>query len=340
MPNFSSGYALTNAGAKLMADVEAGKLTLKLTKMQLGSGQANTVDDYAVRSALFAPQNTMVVTSITTEDVGDVRTCLLRASLTSESVDTGYEATELGIFAQDRTGKEILYGVCYDENPGYIAGKPDGNNVQMDFAVRIITTSRATVELVLPKTAEELVTLTQEKAAKAIESAESAATSAANAETSNSYAQLAMGKAGGYASDAAASAELARKAYEGTPSGKAKESELAAKASQEAAKASETNAKSSEDAAAASAKAAAASQTAAKVSETNAEDYAERSEAVLAALNTKDGRLVTGSSMQPTNGSHWIEPISDKAWALAASKIVASKEKPDDVHAVWIEELE
>lgn len=209
MPNFSSGYALTTAGARLMADVEAGKLTLKLTKMQLGSGQANTVDDYAARSALFAPQNTMVITSITTEDVGDVRTCQLKASLTSESVETGYEATELGIFAQDSSGKEILYGVCYDSAPGYIASKSDGNNIKMDFAVRIITTSKATVELVLPKTAEELVALTQEKAAKAIESAESAATSAANAETSNSYAQLAMGKAGGYANDAAASAAAA-----------------------------------------------------------------------------------------------------------------------------------
>ena len=209
MSNFSSGYALTTAGAKLMADVEVGKLTLKLTKMQLGSGQANTVDDYAARSALFTPQNTMVITNITTEDVGDVRTCLLKASLTSESVETGYEATELGIFAQDGTGKEILYGVCYDSAPGYIASKSDGNNVQMVFGVRIITTSKATVELVLPKTAEELVALTQEKAAKAIESAESAATSATNAETSNSYAQLAMGKAGGYASDAAAAAAAA-----------------------------------------------------------------------------------------------------------------------------------
>lgn len=209
MSNFSSGYALTNAGAKLMADVEAGKLTLRLTKMQLGSGQANTVDDYAARSALFVPQNTMVITSITTEDVGDVRTCLLRASLTSESVETGYDATELGIFAQDSSGKEILYGVCYDSAPGYIASKSDGNNVKMDFAVRIITTSKATVELVLPKTAEELVALTQEKATQAIASADSASTSAANAETSNSYAQLAMSRASDYAGKASESAVAA-----------------------------------------------------------------------------------------------------------------------------------
>lgn len=206
MSNFSGGYALTTAGTKLMADVEAGKLTLKLTKMQLGSGQANTVNDYATRSALFAPQNTMVITSITTEDVGDVRTCLLAASLTSEAVESGYEATELGIFAQDSTGKEILYGVCYDNTPGYISCKTDGNNVQMVFRVRIVTTSKATVELVLPKTAEELVALAQEKSAKAIDSATAAAQSAADASTSNGYAQAAMSSAADYASKAKSSA--------------------------------------------------------------------------------------------------------------------------------------
>lgn len=206
MSNFSRGYMLTDAGTKLMADVEAGKLTLKLTKMQLGSGQANTVNDYATRSALFAPQNTMVITSITTEDVGDVRTCLLATSLTSEAVESGYEATELGIFAQDSTGKEILYGVCYDNTPGYIACKTDGNNVQMAFRVRIVTTSKATVELVLPKTAEELVALAQEESAKAISLATDAAQSAADASTSNGYAQAAMSNAANYASKAKSSA--------------------------------------------------------------------------------------------------------------------------------------
>ena len=113
-----------------------------------------------------------------------------------------------------------------------------------------------------------------------------------------------------------------------------------AKVSETNAKASETNAKDSEDAAAASAKMAALSQTAAKTSETNAQTYAEQLESVLAALNTKDERLVIGSATQPTDGSHWIEPTSDKSWTLAASKIVASHEKPDDAHAVWIEALE
>lgn len=209
MSNFSSGYMLTDAGVKLMADVNAGKLTLKLTKMQLGSGKTNTVGDYATRSALIAPQNTMVITSITTEDVGDVRTCLLSASLTSEAVETGFEATELGFFARDNSGKEILYGVCYDTEPGYVPSKYDGNNVRMIFSVRIITTSKATVELVLPKTAQELVTLVQDKANKAIDSATAAAKSASEASGSASKAALSTTTAAGYSDSAKASASTA-----------------------------------------------------------------------------------------------------------------------------------
>ncbi|MDY2684903.1 MAG: phage tail protein [Selenomonadaceae bacterium] len=209
MSNFSSGYMLTDAGSRLMADVNAGKLTLKLTKMQLGSGKTNTVGDYATRSALIAPQNTMVITSITTEDVGDVRTCLLSASLTSEAVETGFEATELGVFAQDSAGKEILYGVCYDTEPSYVPSKYDGNNVQINFAVRIVTTSKATVELVLPKTAADLVALAQQDAAKAIDSAAAAKASADKAAELNTYTQTAMSTASSYADKAKESASNA-----------------------------------------------------------------------------------------------------------------------------------
>ena len=209
MSNFSSGYMLTDAGVKLMADVNAGKLTLKLTKMQLGSGQTNTVGDYATRSALLAPRNTMVITSITTEDVGDVRTCLLSASLTSGAVETGFEATELGVFAQDSSGEEILYGVCYDTEPGYVPSKYDGNNVQMNFAVRIITTSKATVELVLPKSAADLVALAQQDAVKAIDSAAAAKASADKAAELNTYTQTAMSTASSYADKARESASNA-----------------------------------------------------------------------------------------------------------------------------------
>lgn len=209
MANFANGYTLTTAGAAIMADVEVGKTTLKLTRVQLGSGSVNAITDYESRSALVAPQNSMTITDITTEDVDTVRTCKITVSLTSETVETGYNATEIGIFANDSAGKEILYGVCYDENAGYIPGKTDGNNATITFILRIVTTTKATIELVLPKTAQELVSLVQDKANSAIDSATNAAKRASEASDSAANAALSTTAAAGYSDSAKASASEA-----------------------------------------------------------------------------------------------------------------------------------
>lgn len=209
MANFANGYTLTTAGAALMADVEAGKTTLKLTRVQLGSGSVNAITGYESRSALVAPQNSMTITDLTTEDVDTVRTCKITVSLTSDKVETGYNATEIGIFANDSTGTEILYGVCYDANAGYIPSKTDGNNTTITFILRIVTTTKATIELVLPKTAQELVTLVQDKANKAIDSATAAAKSESEASGSAAKAALSATAAAGYSDSAKASASTA-----------------------------------------------------------------------------------------------------------------------------------
>ena len=209
MANFASGYVLTKKGAALMADVEAGKLSLKLTRVQLGSGTVNSAADYDSRTALVTPQNSMTITDLTTEDVDTVRTCKITVSLTSDKVETGYNATEIGLFANDSTGTEILYGVCYDANAGYIPSKSDGNNTTITFVLRIATTTEATIELVLPKTAQELVALVQEKAGNAIDSATAAAKSASEASDSAAKAALSTTAAAGYSDSANASASTA-----------------------------------------------------------------------------------------------------------------------------------
>ena len=186
----------------------------------------------------------------------------------------------------------------------------------------------------LQKSTADNVTIATNKASAASTSESNAAASAAAAKTSETAAA------------SSASATAASQAAAKTSETNAASSASAAAASQAAAKTSETNAAeqaqaaaASADSASASAAAASKSQTDAKASEINAQAYAEQLESVLATLNTKDGRLIVGSATQPTDGSHWIEPISDKSWTLAASKIIASEEKPDDAHAVWIETL-
>ena len=191
------------------------------------------------------------------------------------------------------------------------------------------------------KTIDALQKSTSDNATVATNKAQAAATSETNAATSAAAAKTSETAAASSASAVAASQTAAK-----TSETNAASSASAAAASQAAAKTSETNAAeqaqaaaASADSASASATAASKSQTDAKASEINAQAYAEQLESVLTTLNTKDGRLIVGSATQPTNGSHWIEPISDKSWTLAASKIVASEEKPDDAHAVWIETL-
>ena len=235
MANFANGYTLTTAGAALMADVEVGKTTLKLTRVQLGSGTVNSTSDYDNRTALVTPQNSMTITDLTTEDVDTVRTCKITVSLTSDKVETGYNATEIGIFANDSTGTEILYGVCYDANAGYIPSKSDGNNTTITFVLRIATTTEATIELVLPKTAQELVALVQEKAGNAIDSATAAAKSASEASDSAAKAALSTTAAAGYSDSAKASASTAAA------------SQTAAKASETAAAESASSAVSTEE---------------------------------------------------------------------------------------------
>ena len=191
------------------------------------------------------------------------------------------------------------------------------------------------------KTIDALQKSTSDNATVATNKAQAAATSETNAAASAATAKKSETAAASSASATAASQAAAK-----TSETNAASSASAAAASQAAAKTSETNAAeqaqaaaASADSASASATAASKSQTDAKASEINAQAYAEQLESVLATLNVKDGRLVMGSATQPTNGSHWIEPISDKSWTLAASKIIASEEKPDDAHAVWIETL-
>ena len=61
--NFTTGYILTKTGEALQAKAEAGT-ELKLTKMQLGSGTAATVDDYYERTTLIEPKNAMTISEV------------------------------------------------------------------------------------------------------------------------------------------------------------------------------------------------------------------------------------------------------------------------------------
>ena len=265
MANFSGGYILTQKGEALQAQVESGKLLLNLTKFQIGNGTTNNIQDYYTRDTLINPINNLTIASKEAMTIGDQSACVVKATLVNNAVDSGYMASEMGLFANDADGHEILFAVSYDENPSYIASKDDGTEITMNFQFILLISGADKITLTMPYTQAELAAMVQDKAIAAADSATAAAKSAASAGDHETAAKVAQGKA----EDAQGAAETAQKAAASSQIA-AKDSATAAAASETAAKASETNAASSETDAAKSATAAAASETAAKTSETKA----------------------------------------------------------------------
>ena len=265
MSNFSGGYILTQKGEALQAQVEAGKLLLNLTKFQIGNGTTNNIQDYYTRDTLINPINNLTIASKEAMTIGDQSACVVKATLVNNAVDSGYMASEMGLFANDADGHEILFAVSYDENPSYIASKDDGTEITMNFQFILLISGAGKITRTMPYTQAELAAMVQDKAIAAADSATAAAKSAASAGDHETAAKVAQGKA----EDAQGAAETAQKAAASSQIA-AKDSATAAAASETAAKASETNAASSETDAAKSATAAAASETAAKTSETKA----------------------------------------------------------------------
>lgn len=146
MSYFSSGYLLTKLGETLHAKVEAGA-TLTLTKMQLGAGKTVSMADYYNRNSLLEPKNDVEIVTIAPDITHDKSVCKLTGAIMNESVEEGYEARELGIFAKDTDGDEILYAVSYDEEPTYIPGKNAGSEIELNFDVYIVISSDTKVTI-------------------------------------------------------------------------------------------------------------------------------------------------------------------------------------------------
>ncbi len=335
MANFKSGYILTNAGKALQAKVEAGETTLKLTKMSLGDGTVSSIDDYADKTDIVSRKYDMIVSKIEAKAVG----CTVIASVNSQTVEEGFNVTELGLFAQDGDN-EILYCVSYDEDAMYVPGKSDGSAVECEFSVYVQFATAENIQIVLPTDVSEIVKWVEsntlkcesaaEKSDQAIQAADRAEQEAANA-TAAAVTAESMKEDAAKASEAAATSEINAKASEQA----AKASEIAAKASETAAKVSETAAKTSETAAktseinaTASETAAAASETNAKVSEVNAAASAKKAEETVQKLSKAlkyKGSVATYADL-PTDaeiGDMWNIQKADKTAGIKAGDNVA-----------------
>lgn len=205
MANFSTGYILTKSGEALAAKVAAGTATLNLTRMKVGNGAAESMQGYLEQADIFSPKNNMVIGSKEPVEIDGAQICEIKATLDNSTVESGYTATELGLFANDTDGHEILYAVAYDSDPMYIPAKSDADNVTIEFDFYLYTATADQVMLVLPRTTEELAALAQDSAAQAKEATADIDEAKANLETYKNAAETA-------ANEAAASATKAESA--------------------------------------------------------------------------------------------------------------------------------
>lgn len=99
-----TGVKLTEEGKTLNAYLVASKLPITFTKMEIGSGITETIN----REELVNSEMKTLIEKVSA--IGS--TNIFRATFTNEHLDVGFDVREVGIFALNETGEEILY--AYD----------------------------------------------------------------------------------------------------------------------------------------------------------------------------------------------------------------------------------
>ena len=145
MANWSAeGYALTAAGRRLQAKVEAGAV-LHLTKMKIGNG-TETSDETDSLIDLVEPMANVTISSA--EVTGE--TCTVTGTLLVSGLEHGFWAREWGLFATDPDEGEILYMIALDAQPDWIPANAEaGTSITyaMKVAVANGTEIKANVDL-------------------------------------------------------------------------------------------------------------------------------------------------------------------------------------------------
>mgnify|MGYP004566767181 FL=1 len=113
---------LTKAGKALLAKAQAGQTSIQITKVQTGSGSYSSGENLEDRTALKTPKQTFPIQSKSISEADN--TLILKIAITNksetETLSTGYDITELGIFAKDPQKGEILYSIATASTSDYM----------------------------------------------------------------------------------------------------------------------------------------------------------------------------------------------------------------------------
>ena len=146
--NVWANAVITEKGLSLLAKLTQGN-TLDITKAVTGAGFV-TPGFLSKQIEVMDPRQNLTLKTVSYPEVGK---CKFPVSLTNEGLTTGYNATQVGVFAEDPDEGEILFFIVQVMNagsgtpipsetdmPGYCAewtfyfqyGQADGVNVSVD----------------------------------------------------------------------------------------------------------------------------------------------------------------------------------------------------------------
>lgn len=139
---------LTNKGLNLIAETEAGK-TLIFTKAELGDGDLLVTDNVQTFMDIKSVKLTLPFDKISLDKNGQ---CTVRFTVDNTTLDAGFFAKEVGIFAKAGTdGKEYLYAYSNAGNfCDYVPDKSTPTSKEI-FKITLVTGNTANVTAILDK---------------------------------------------------------------------------------------------------------------------------------------------------------------------------------------------
>lgn len=139
---------LTDKGLNLIAETEAGK-TLIFTKAELGDGDLLVTDNVKTFTDIKSVKLTLPFDKVSLDKNGQ---CTVRFTVDNTTLDAGFFAKEVGIFAKAGTdGKEYLYAYSNAGNfCDYVPDKSTPTSKEI-FKITLVTGNTANVTAVLDK---------------------------------------------------------------------------------------------------------------------------------------------------------------------------------------------
>jgi len=139
---------LTNKGLALLAKWQLGRGTPTITRCVIGSGSYSASESLVNRTALKAQKLSV---GISTKQVQNNTTVLLKSIFNNTTVTAGFKVTEIGVYAIDPDDGEILYSMAVSANesiadylPAYNGTYP--STIVFNYQVEVANATTVTIQ--------------------------------------------------------------------------------------------------------------------------------------------------------------------------------------------------